>query len=308
MNCEECKAQVLELIEREAIDPEGVREILACCPDCRAEFEAMKAALALVAALPLEEPRPLVEAAILRAAAARANLRPARKRPLQAPPWAMAAIALLAVGVGVWTIPREVEHDSERAPAQVEPSQAPQLAEATLDDELVADARMAQVEVAPVLPSRGAALEGSTGTAKKAARKPARAGQRAQTHSDEPRENSLAKTPPEKETAGVAGGAPATVTSDAALEEADSAAAFARNEAASHEDRPESCRRKIADFQRRQRDDPRYSPKPEETLELGRCYARLDDVEAARLWLRRAAAEPETKRRAKRALRELSTE
>ena len=41
MSCEECKSQIFELIEREAVDPEGVRAILADCPECRAEFEAM---------------------------------------------------------------------------------------------------------------------------------------------------------------------------------------------------------------------------------------------------------------------------
>ena len=65
MNCEECKEQVFELIEREAVDPEGVRAILADCPDCRAEFEAMKAALALAGELPVEEPPADIDAAIL---------------------------------------------------------------------------------------------------------------------------------------------------------------------------------------------------------------------------------------------------
>ena len=56
MNCEECKEQVFELIEREAVDPEGVREVLARCPECRALFDQMKAALANVDRLPIEEP------------------------------------------------------------------------------------------------------------------------------------------------------------------------------------------------------------------------------------------------------------
>jgi uncharacterized protein with PIN domain len=39
MNCDECKEQVFELIEREAVDRDGVREILARCPECRAAFD-----------------------------------------------------------------------------------------------------------------------------------------------------------------------------------------------------------------------------------------------------------------------------
>ncbi len=119
MNCDECKEQVFELIEREAVDPEGVHEILARCPDCRAAFDEMKAALAVAERLPIEEPGADVDAAILRAAAARApRVVPLRRRRLHPPPWAVAAIALLAVGVGVWTIPRGEQLEGGAAPAE----------------------------------------------------------------------------------------------------------------------------------------------------------------------------------------------
>ena len=120
MTCDECKEQVFELIEREAVDPEGVQAILARCPDCRAAFDEMKAALAMVERLPIEEPGADVDAAILRAAAARApRVVPLRRWRLRAPPWAVAAIALLAVGVGVWTIPRAVQLEGDAAPVEM---------------------------------------------------------------------------------------------------------------------------------------------------------------------------------------------
>jgi len=140
MSCDECQEQIFELIEREAIDPEGVREILARCPDCRSAFEETKAALGLAALLPIEEPPAAIDAAILRAAASRRRGGiPLRKRFVQAPPWAVAAIALLAVGVGVLTIPRGVQLESEAVPSET--PDAPEtmvVAEQTFDEEKVA--------------------------------------------------------------------------------------------------------------------------------------------------------------------------
>jgi len=89
MNCDECKQQVFELIEREAVDPDGVREILERCPECRVTFEEMKAALAVAEQLPIEEPPAAVDQAILRAAGARAprvvHLKKRRLQPVPGP-------------------------------------------------------------------------------------------------------------------------------------------------------------------------------------------------------------------------------
>ncbi len=145
MNCDECKERVFELIEREAVDPEGVRETLAGCPDCRAAFDDMKAALALAELLPIEEPPASLDAAVLRAAVARApKMIPSRKWRLQAPPWAVAAIALLAVGVGVWAIPRGVQLESEAAPTEMKGPEEAVLAEQMLDE-----TRPARIAAAP---------------------------------------------------------------------------------------------------------------------------------------------------------------
>lgn len=68
MNSEELKEQVFDLIEREAIDPKGVREMLAAVPECREYFEEIKAALVLAEQLPVEAPPAALDARILASA------------------------------------------------------------------------------------------------------------------------------------------------------------------------------------------------------------------------------------------------
>lgn len=113
MDCAECQDQILELIEREAIDPVGVRAVLDACPDCRAEFEAMKSTLALADALPNEAPPAPIDAAILRLADAQSapassappevnepTVIPYDQKRVQRLPWAIAAVAALGIGFG----------------------------------------------------------------------------------------------------------------------------------------------------------------------------------------------------------------
>ena len=72
--------------------------------------------------------------------------------------------------------------------------------------------------------------------------------------------------------------------------------------------RTPSARRKraqIAAFEQRLRDDERYEPGPEEELAIGRCYQTVGDTAKARKWLQRAAADPATKQRARKALQTL---
>ena len=73
MNAEEFEAQVFELIEREAFDPNGIRELLASLPECRDYFERMKDALALAEQLPLVEPPAQLDGMILASAAEQAS-------------------------------------------------------------------------------------------------------------------------------------------------------------------------------------------------------------------------------------------
>lgn len=113
MECEKCQDQVLELIEREAIDPGAVHAILDACPECRAEFERLKSTLALADALPRERPSEEVDATILRLAEERRELTseatveteedaviPYDRRRFRRLPWAFAAVAVLGVGLG----------------------------------------------------------------------------------------------------------------------------------------------------------------------------------------------------------------
>lgn len=73
MNAEEFEAQVFELIEREAFDPNGIREVLEALPECRAYFERMKGALAVAEQLPLVEPPAQLDGMLLASAAEQAS-------------------------------------------------------------------------------------------------------------------------------------------------------------------------------------------------------------------------------------------
>jgi len=331
MNCEECKEQVFELIEREAVDPEGVRAILADCPECRADFEAMKAALALAGELPVEEPPADIDAAILRLAdqrrpsavpgratgAAEEAVRiPIYEKMTQVPPWAMAAVALLAVGIGVWSIPRTVQLESdadepmleakETAPVAEAP-EAPRLAREPASEEAAFAAMDDIAEAAPLEAKESAKTAGRperrrTPRAKK--RRDAMARQAAPQAEAENRAMAPAAAPTAVKAEGMvqrsaAGGA---VAEDAALASAELDAEDAKRDATSE------CRVKVSAFERRLRDEEGYAPAPEEALAIGRCYQRLGDRGKARTWLERAAADPATKRRARKALQALPGE
>ena len=275
MNCEQCKEEILELIERAAIDPAGVKEILDRCPDCRALFDDMKAALVATYQLPLEDPPLRVDAEVLRVAAMRsANVTPPRKWRLQAPRWAMAAIALLAVGIGVWSIPPsdDVATEDSLGMTIVEPK-----------NDIVAEHEpLDQRE--PATPRVEAAAKSSV----------------ARPESEQAKRK--ARAAPMRKTS-----APASAEAFAA----DAVAGSGMLEEAKEEredSADEACRKTIADFQTRNRQDEDYTPDPEQQLALGRCYAKLGDAESARTWLERAAAHPKTEARAREALKGLASD
>ena len=287
MNCDECKEQVFELIEREAVDPDAVREILARCPDCRATFDEMKAALAVAERLPIEEPPAEVDEAILRAAGERVpRVVRLKKRRLQAAPWAMAAIAMLAVGIGVWTIPREVQLEGDAAPADMKYGEDAVMAEQMLGDE-------------------EEALDGRVAVAELEAPKPARAKRRSRSSANEPSAARIAQAPaalPAADTA-AAGAGESRSTNEVAAK-----ASTPSKQERDDEDVNTACQRKVDDVERRARADKDFAPTPEEELAIGKCYQALDKVAEARKWLQRAAAHRTTKAPAEKALRELATE
>jgi hypothetical protein len=306
MNCDECQEQVFELIEREAVDPDGVREILSQCPDCRVAFDEMKAALAVAEQLPIEEPSPALDAAILRAAGERApGIVPLRNRRLQTAPWAMAAIALLAVGVGVWTIPREVQLEGDAAPAELKNAGEAILAERMLEDEAEAlDGRIAQVELASEGTTQLRTVEPPDAKLQKEAPEPARAKRKSRPSSNEPSAAPVTQAPASLPAADTAVGG---VAKSAAYEAAPEAAR-AHERARDDDHAAATCKRKVADIEGRTRADKDYAPTPEDELAIGKCYQVLRNVAEARKWLQRAAAHRKTKARAEKALLELAPE
>ncbi|MDH3202463.1 MAG: hypothetical protein OEM15_16355 [Myxococcales bacterium] len=323
MNCEQCKEEVLELIEREAVDPAGVREILDRCPDCRALFDEMKAALVAVDQLPLEDPSARVDADILRAAVMRrTNVARVGKRRFQAPPWAMAAIALLAVGIGVWAIPG----DNELA---TEDGFGTPLAES--DEDIVTEPRPASapVEVEEAVSDKaeqGLRLDQETRAERQAEGPPKtsvvrrkRAQEKRRAASAPVRQAKAVEAAPEEASdIGAVAGMEDMVQAPAANARAAGAARTVAlaDESADQEankevkedgdDTDATCRKTVADFEKRRRRDAGVKPDPEQELALGRCYAKLGDAKRARTWLERAAAHPKTKTRAQTALEELA--
>ncbi|MBW1756625.1 MAG: hypothetical protein JRJ80_10700 [Deltaproteobacteria bacterium] len=309
MKCDECKDQVFELIEREAVDPDGVREILARCPDCRAAFDEMKAALAVAEQLPIAEPPAAVDAAILRAAGERApRVVRLKRRRLQPAPWAMAAIAMLAVGVGVWTIPREVQLEGDAAPADMKYAEETVIAEQVFEDEEEAyEGRLAQAEIASNDTAQLRTVERTEAKLKKGSPEPARAKRRSGSSGNEPRASRDVR-------------APASVSTDdmavAGMEELGKSRPSAvaaeapapRKQEQDDDDVTATCHRKVDEIERRAGADKDHAPTPEEELAIGKCYQTLNKVAEARKWLQRAAEHRETKARANKALRQLAPE
>lgn len=282
MSCEECKQQVFELIEREAIDPDGVREVLARCPDCRALFDEMKAALAVAAELPIEEPPAAIDSAILRAAAERrAEVVRLRRRWSKPLPWAFAAAALLAIGVGIRSIPRTIPSGRE--------------AEATE----LADVHEQAIAAPP-------AVGDETKSAKTLA-EPEPAAE--PVHAKAGRPPRKAVTALRKELPGApvaprpAAETAAGAVAESASAEADATASRAR-EPEQADDATAICKRKLEEIARRGADDK--EPGPEEQLTIGRCYRSAGNLAEARRWLEQAAKHPQTKARAEKALGELA--
>ncbi|MBW2224836.1 MAG: hypothetical protein JRF54_11595 [Deltaproteobacteria bacterium] len=305
MNCEECNEQVLELIEREAVDRDGVREILARCPECRAAFDELKAVLLTAEQLPIEQPPVEVDAAILRAAGARVPEEvPVKKRRLQPAPWAMAAIAMLAVGVGVWTIPQEAAFEGDVAPADERHAEEAVVAEQTRED--AGGALAGSLAVAGPTSNTNAPARASERTeaeAKRGSPRPERPRRKARSSRDEPRAGGSA---PASASLAMADTATLGAERSQPQEAATKASAPGKQEGADESVQASACRRKVADVERGAGRDEDYAPAEE--LAIGQCYQELENVTEARKWLERAAAHRETKAAAEKALRQLAPE
>lgn len=312
MNCEQCQDEVFELIEREAHDPAGVRAILDRCPECRALFDEMKATLNAVGELPLDDPPAHVDAKVLVAAAdRRAKVTTIRKSRLQAPPWAMAAIAVLAVGVGVWSIPRGEDSGTETAlgatvaesEADVMAGQAPVSAPEPQLDQKKQIAPTAEAPAKSSLARRERAISAPKAPkARKTRTAPAARAKVAERVSDEvfAADGVAASDMPSAPAAGA--GAGARTAKPAGL----AAASLEEETKEDRDDVDETCRETVAAFEKRRRKDETYTPDPEHQLTLGRCYAKRGNTKQARTWLHRAATHDETKSRAQAALQKLT--
>ena len=302
MTCDECKEQVLELIEREAHDAESVREVLDRCPDCRALFDEMKAALALADELPRLEPPAEVDAAILRAARAREmGVTRVRRRWFQSPEWAVAAVALLAVGVGVWAIPRGEEAKPVAELAAPEQDDRMEQVEPPLDEaeapssaEVAWAGRGGAEEAAPPKPARQVAAKSAPRESRPEALRRRSKGAR-----DAEPSARVAAVPAVAEPEALAGSA-----ADVAV--ADQAESFPEAEKKKEQSElSRECARRLARVERRRLDDDPSGVPPEDALAIGECYRTAGKLRKARLWLERASLDEKTKERAMRALREL---
>ncbi len=317
MNCDECQDQVFELIEREASDPEGVRELLDRCPECQAAFVEMKRTLALVGQLPLEQPSSATDAAVLAAAAARLpDVVRLRKRRLQAPPWAMAAIALLAVGVGVWTIPSEVQLEGSPSVAEQEVRDDKDTGAVTFAEEKIEDdegefARRSGGAEPPATNAPKPAQPRPEALRKRKADTPARAASKRGASVADERESvrtaELARAPA---SLGAADSAMGSAEEFQSSEVAAKASAPSKEPQDREQDEASDspCGRNVAELERRIGADADYAPSPREQLAIGRCYQSLGNVTAARTWFKRAATHRRTKAAAEQALRDLSLE
>jgi len=308
VNCDDCKAQILELIEREAIDPEAVRAVLAECPDCQAEFDETKALLALAGELPLEVPPARIDETILRAAAARNRAGASPERTPWRQPLAMAAVAMLAVGIGVSTISIGNRPSDEHAPTSDFEDRAAELEAPMNQTKAVGGRAMDEAasevgaELAAVPPAEEVEKAAASPAARRAARRPARK-KEAKQAAPEPRaelaqadleeaEFGAADADGSRARAGAAASGAAIQKSDALEDDADTSAA-------------RRCARTVQSLEKRRRKDTEYEPNPEAQLEAGLCYRRLGKNDEARHWLRRAAEHSSTKARANEALGEL---
>ncbi len=308
MNCDECKEQILELIEREAIDPEGVREVLERCPDCRADFEATKALLAVAAELPVEAPPGHLDEAILGAARTRGNVKELRPSAAWRQPLAMAAAALLIVGIGVSTL--SIIGDSSEGRLAEAPLVQDEAAEAESARDLGADADEPIVlaeatadlaagnvaEVAPQTPPAAARAKRARAPRKKeGAMKSAPAPQPADAELEAERDDLRAARSGDAPSAQAAGAFATAEQKSVAVEEA----------ADTDVDLKRECERKARELEKHRKGDGSDMSPPEAQLEVGLCYQRLGDRDEARRWLERAAEHPSTRARANEALKEL---
>ena len=230
----------------------------------------------------------------------------------------MAAVALLAVGVGVWSIPRTVQFESDAGQPMLEAKETVPMAEAPRDERFGGEPASEEAAVVAMEDIADAAPVGVMESAKSAGRPARREAPRAKKRRDAMVKQSAPEVEAENRAmvpaAAPAVAKPAVAKGEGVVQRSAVGSAVAKDaDLASAElddldaksDEPSECRVKVTAFERRLGDDESYEPPPEEELAIGRCYQRLGESAKARKWLERAAADPATKRRARKALQAL---
>lgn len=334
LDAEERTDQLFELVEREAFDPEGVEAFLAEHPEYRTEFEQMKASLALSAELSMEEPPSSLDAAIFELADARVpsgetskwdsnstngspvttHRKPDQGAVVRLPvgrswgqPLAVAAVAMLVVGIGLATIgirgrPGEgsiAEVDAPRSPDAADQVAAPLPEEVIApDDPMKAEEEPSeQLALAPTEPDqpkppRRAAAKRKPKKPKPKSEEPVRLAQK--TPDEAPPERSADSRP-------VAGAEAVEQTEPLPTlrtKGGKTTPALGGGNAATT---GSACEKRVALFEKLSASGS-YKPSAQEQLDVGICYKKLGKKKEARRWLEGASDDPATRDKAIEAL------
>ena len=234
------------------------------------------------------------------------------KRLMQSQPLAMAAVAMLVVGIGVWAGrdgklesagPTDVESVAVVDGATRElPVPAPPVP--VERRERGGEPAVVAAAEAPI-PKKAAAVERGT-RRRRPIEKPTHK-QRAETAESPDEAAALATAEPVES-------APERPELDAVAKRSpgDNGTAKAisgteQDQAATEHER-KICAARVSVLEKMLRANPSYEPGAEEKLAVGQCYEVLGNTTKAKEWLKRAAKEPETKARAEKALERLRSE
>ena len=232
------------------------------------------------------------------------------KRVMQSQPWAMAAVALLVVGVGLLSVrerqgPGTGTLDGEQVAANEEVPKKAETAERERPQAVPAEEE--RVEVAEADPQAKPTKERRRRRKrdKPAAEEPAPE----DIGQDEAPALAAAEPPPKADTTtpgeepselpDLAPGMQGRPGSANALSEGDQA-----QSASEHEQK--ICRMRVSALEEMVGRKANYEPPPEEQLAAGRCYNILGNKDKSKHWLERAAKHPDTKAAAERELRKLN--
>ncbi len=341
MTHDECQTLLVALLyqELDAGQASQVREHLAGCQDCARSYAELQGTLEFVDRLPLEAPAPAVEDAIMTAARAEADRRAAGSGQgwLLSPHLAMAAAAMLVIGVGVYAgfpfLVREVVMEDEATP--VAAPAAPAESDALEEERAVTDST--DEVVAPGMGSPKETVLRADRTLEQNKAQPKKVAKQAERKRRVKRAapTAVAKSEPvgskrigraatrgassPDALSGLRGGGmdsraeaevvafdrKASATDDrSAVSTEASSDLLARARALSAKD---DCLGAVKVYERFIKKYPKDPATSDAKLETGLCYRRLGRIERARYWLREASKDQAVAKRANRELDEIGS-